>query len=143
MSLPLATTPPLEHLSGTAKLKLALEILTTYVRVRRLAAERELPEVLQTLREVAADAEAGAMPAYNRRRLADAVVRVLRLVPTDSRCLMRSLVLLALLERRGVSATLVIGVKTSPEFAAHAWVERDGHALLPSGNGEFQPLTAV
>lgn len=142
VGLPLATTPPLEHLTAGAKLRLAGEIVATYGRVRWLMFRRELPDVLDELRG-AEGGESDSMPPYNRRRLADAVVRTLRLLPTDSRCLMRSLVLLSLLERRGVRATLVIGVKTDPAFEAHAWVERDGRALLPTGNGEFEPLTAV
>ena len=46
------------------------------------------------------------------------------------RCLTRSLVLVRLLQRRGLTAELRIGVdRTSPSFAAHAWVEHAGVAL--------------
>jgi hypothetical protein len=143
VSLPLATTPPLVPLSGWAKTLLTGEILGTYLRVRRLMVRGELPDVVAAIRADEATRGNGSMPALNHWRLADAAVRVLRLLPTDSRCLMRSLVLLALLQRRGVTTTLVIGVKTDPAFAAHAWVERDGVALLPAGDGEFSPLTVV
>jgi hypothetical protein len=46
---------------------------------------------------------------------------------------MRSLVLTALLSRRGIASTLVIGVRPGGEFGAHAWVEHEGAPLLPSG----------
>jgi hypothetical protein len=51
---------------------------------------------------------------------------------------MQSLVLIGLLSRRGISSVLVIGVKSSPDFEAHAWVEHNDRALLPSG--EFRRL---
>jgi hypothetical protein len=143
MGLPLATTPPLVPLSARAKGRLLAEILGTYVRVRWLMLRRDLGETVAVLRGGSEPAADATMPFRNGWRLADAVARSLRLLPTDSRCLMRSLVLLAMLERRGVQASLVIGVKTDPKFAAHAWVERDGHPLLPSGNGEYSQLTAV
>jgi hypothetical protein len=45
-------------------------------------------------------------------------------------CLEQSLALWYLLERRGISAQLRIGVrKNAGKFEAHAWVERDGVAL--------------
>jgi len=72
-------------------------------------------------------------------------MRLLSVLPTDSRCLIRSLVLLALLERRGAGATLVVGVRTEPQFAAHAWVECQGEALLPMTDGDdrFERLTTL
>jgi Transglutaminase-like superfamily len=145
VSVPLGTTHPEEHLSAAAKLRLAGEILATYVRVRWLLHRRELPQVVHELRESARRAapEGIEMPDWNRFRLADAVVRLLRVLPTDSRCLMRSLVLLAMLERRRVCPTLVIGVRTEPEFAAHAWVERDGKQVLADGDGDYTPLTVL
>jgi hypothetical protein len=45
-------------------------------------------------------------------------------------CLAKSLTLWWLLERRGISSHLRIGIRKEGEkFAAHAWVERDGAAL--------------
>ncbi len=68
---------------------------------------------------------------------------ILAVLPTDSPCLTQSLVLLALLERRGARTALVIGVAPGTEFAAHAWVECEGETLLPSGDGEFARLTEL
>lgn len=124
-----------------AKLRLAAEIVATYGRVRWEMSRKELGEVVARLR--AARVAAAPMSRPNRFRLANAVGRLLSVLPTDSRCLVRSLVLLALLERRGVASTLVIGVCTEPEFAAHAWIECEGEELLPSGNGQFSRLTTL
>jgi hypothetical protein len=66
------------------------------------------------------------------RRLAAAAERVVARIPGDSRCLMRSLVVLAMLARRGIDARLILAARPSPEFAAHAWVERGGEPLLPT-----------
>jgi hypothetical protein len=47
---------------------------------------------------------------------------------------MRSLVLVRVLARRGIESRLIIGVRTQPQFGAHAWVEQAGHALLDPGD---------
>jgi hypothetical protein len=74
-------------------------------------------------------------------RLGRAVVKTLRLLPTDSRCLIRSLVLSRILTRRSIPHTLVIGVRKEPEFIAHAWVEHEGFPVLPAG--EYTRLTEL
>ncbi len=73
-------------------------------------------------------------------RLGRVVGRVLTPLPTDSRCLAQSLVLIAMLVRRGRRATLVIGVSPEPSFKAHAWVEQGGQPLLPPGDEDFERL---
>ena len=73
-------------------------------------------------------------------RLAQAVGRTLSPLPGDTRCLMRSLVLSSLLSRRGLESTLVIGARTAPEFAAHAWVEMGGRPVLPDGGETYRRL---
>jgi hypothetical protein len=37
-----------------------------------------------------------------------------------------------MLARRGIDSTFVLGVRANPSFGAHAWVERNGVALLPT-----------
>ena len=76
-------------------------------------------------------------------RLGRAVTRTLPLLPTESRCLMRSLVLTSLLARRGLPSRVVIGVKSGGEFGAHAWVEHEGEPVLPTDRAEFGRLTEV
>lgn len=124
-------------LSRTQALGLTAEILLTYVRVRRLERGRDLGQVMARVRSEPRRARSG--PAPDRAaalHLGDAVTRVLRMLPTDDRCLVRSLVLSALLTRRGLPVALVIGVRTSPQFAAHAWVEHAGRPLLPASGYE-------
>jgi Transglutaminase-like superfamily len=116
-------------LGPAAKLWLATEVLATYVDVRLRLRRRGLRPTLDAIRggrHGRADADAGA-------RAARAVTAVLRLLPADSRCLVTSLVLIAILERRGAAAALVIGAVPKPTFAAHAWVELGGVPLLRPG----------
>jgi hypothetical protein len=128
-------------LAPWAKLRLGGEILATYVRVRWAMRREELHRLVGRLRTPADAAE--PFPRERREQLAGAVMGLLAMLPTDSRCLVRSLVYLAMLDRRGVQSTLVIGVRTDPEFAAHAWVECENEPLLPSGDGEYAPLTVI
>jgi hypothetical protein len=58
-----------------------------------------------------------------------AVARAALCYPRARLCLPRAAVATRLLRRRGVAATLVVGVRHTP-FAAHAWVEID---RVPSG----------
>ncbi|MDQ3643827.1 MAG: lasso peptide biosynthesis B2 protein [Actinomycetota bacterium] len=115
----------------------------TYTRVRWWLWRHEVREVVRRLR----DGPVGMQPASpesapgqaeyeSALRLGRAASRTLRLLPTDGRCLMRSLVLTGLLARRGISSTLIIGVRPEPEFSAHAWVEHGGRPLLPSGGSD-------
>lgn len=50
------------------------------------------------------------------------------LVPRSGRCLVRSLLLLHMLDLRGARANWIFGVRTHP-FDAHCWVEYDGVVL--------------
>ena len=120
------------------KAALAVEIALAYARVRRLVRRAGLPATLTRIR--AASSQEGPEPD---ERLARAVRRTLRVLPGDSRCLMQSLVLTALLARRGRAARLVIGVSADGEFAAHAWVERGGVPLLPTNGAAFGRLAEL
>lgn len=115
--------------------RLTTEILVAYARGRWLLSRRDLRQTVAALRPRAGRARAAAAPDRREAiRLAGAVVRVLRLLPTDSRCLVRSLVVLAILAERGCYAELVIGVLPGERLAAHAWVELDGLPLLEAGS---------
>ena len=114
------------------KLRLGLEILRTYTGVRRRLHKQGLRPTLAWLRRslgddpVASDSSALA--------LGRAVHRTLAPIPADTRCLTQSLVLLGLLARRGIRATLVLGVESpGGKFGAHAWVEHERVPLLPPG----------
>ena len=128
-----------------AKVRLAVEVISAYARVRWLLVRRVgLPATLAALRNGIEPADADTAPSEASlrvgRRLARIVNRTLGPLPADSRCLVRSLVLVALLAHRGIASTLVIGVRVEPAFAAHAWVKAGGWALLPGGRGEYERL---
>jgi hypothetical protein len=69
-------------------------------------------------------------PAAAYQRLVRFVAVAYDLLPLPPTCLRQSLVLQALLARRGVPSRCCVGVaKHGPALAAHAWVECDGVAL--------------
>jgi hypothetical protein len=113
------------------KAALVAETLVTYGVVRWQVRRRDLPTVVATLRDGSRRGRSGRLD-HDPRRLAAAAERVVARIPGDSRCLMRSLVVLTMLARRGIDARLILAARPSPEFAAHAWVERDGDPLLPT-----------
>jgi Transglutaminase-like superfamily len=126
------------------KLALAAEIGREYVRVRLALRRGGLQHALAETRAVTPGAllrRRGRLTMLDDLRLARASILVLRLLPTDTRCLMRSLVVLALLARRGRTATLVIGVEPGEEFRAHSWLERADDPILPPEG--FPPLVAL
>ena len=120
------------------KIRLVLEIIGIYLEVRLWLLQRDLPAVVAAAKSVKQPmaAEVGIAQQATGYRLGRVVGRTLSKLPADSRCLVRSLVLSRLLARRGIPASLVIGVKLDPEFEAHAWVESGGVPLLPAGEME-------
>ena len=132
-----------ERLSVAGKLELCAEIIVAYGRARRALRQRSLPAVAARMRRSANPAWLAGEDAYGTGlRLGAAVAHVLGVLSRDSRCLTTSLVLTALLARRGIPATLVIGVRSHP-FAAHAWVEHRGRPLLPAATAPFERLLEV
>jgi hypothetical protein len=126
------------------KLRLIGEVLSIYLRVRRRLRHGTLETTLADLRDTEREPVA---PETDRRRLGlrlgRATIRVLTPLPTDSRCLMRSLVLTGLLARRGIDAKLVLAVRPGDDFAAHAWVELEGRPLLEPGNAGLGRLVEL
>jgi Transglutaminase-like superfamily len=118
-----------------ARASLVIEVLMAYGATRRSLHRVELPSLVAELRP-SGSTQSGPGDRVRHHeiavRLGFAVQRTLRLLPSDGACLVRSLVLVKLLGRRGISALLVIGVRSEPSFAAHAWVEHCGHHLLPT-----------
>jgi hypothetical protein len=114
------------------KLRLAGEIVLEYVRASWTLRHRGLEAALEAVprpseRDDPVEHEAGV-------RLGRAVDRTLSSLPSDPRCLIRSIVLARVLARRGIGSRLVVGVRSAPEFTAHAWVEHRGAPLLPAGD---------
>jgi hypothetical protein len=127
-------------LSRVAKVRLALEILAAYPGALRGVRGNDLRAMVTDARAVRPSPTSLSPEAQHELalRLGNAVQRTLRVLPTDARCLVRSVVLSRLLARRAIESRLVIGVQAPGEFAAHAWVEHEGEHVLPRGT--FQPL---
>jgi hypothetical protein len=123
------------------KIALGYEIVRTYARVRRLQKGRDIQDVLDELRAEVSARQGDRTTLLNGFRLGRAVARTLGMLPSDTRCLIRSLVLTEMLSRRGIESALVIGVRTDDGFEAHAWVEHGGAPLLP--DAEFGRLVEL
>ena len=135
--------PDARPLALREKLGLVAEILLAYARTRWWLRRRDLPGALRELRSPGSRLPASTDAIRTGRRLGRAVVQTLALLPTDSRCLTRSLVLTNLLARRGIESSLVLGVRPGESFAAHAWVEHDSAALLSPGEFESRRLATL
>ena len=147
MGITVAVDPPEAHLSLWKKIALGVEILVAYARARWLLRRAGVPGVVDALRSAPPSEGLRARTAREDevlgRRLGRAVVRVLGFLPTDSRCLVCSLVLTRLLARRGIPSALVIGVASEPAFAAHAWVEAGDVPLLSPHEPDYAPLARL
>jgi hypothetical protein len=137
-----AALSPEKRLGPGGRLALACEILGTYAQVRWSLRQHGLREALHALRSPARSVQTDH-PVATGRRLGRAVARTLALLPTDSRCLMQSLVLTRVLARRGIDTRLVIAVRPGERLAAHAWVEHGEEPLLPSGAPAFEQLVTL
>jgi transglutaminase-like putative cysteine protease len=128
------------------RVRLAREIVAAYLQARRELRRAPIESVVATLRWEEASKPPltpGPRALEEARRLGWTVARTLKLMPGDTRCLARSLVLTRLLAQRGIPAKLVIGAQADPEFFAHAWVECDGEPVLSPGDGSFGRLVEL
>lgn len=111
------------------------EIMAAYLPLLRRVRTNDLRAMVAEAR--APQRRRGTVPPAEHhataRRLGSMVTQSLAVLPTDKRCLIRSLVTLRMLEHRSIEARLVIGVATEQGFTAHAWVEHDGAPVLPRG----------
>jgi hypothetical protein len=131
--------------SPVERVRLAREIVAAYLRARRALRRAPIEAVVATLRSETSPPPLtpGPHALEEARRLGWVVARTLKLMPGDTRCLARSLVLTRLLARRGIPAKLVIGARGGPGFLAHAWVECDGQPVLSPGDGSFGRLVEL
>ena len=123
------------RMSVPQKVILASEIVFVFALVRLQMRRDDIRDVVASIRTRPAirsvSAEAGAPDVWlTATRLARAVTRTLGALPTDTRCLSQSLVLLWMLSRRAIPSTLVIAAHGSEQFEAHAWIEHAGRPLL-------------
>ena len=127
----------------TERVRLACEIVAAYLQARRELRRAPIASAVAALRSEPPRAAPAATTLEEARRLGWVVARTLTLMPGDTRCLARSLVLTRLLARRGIPAKLVIGARPAPSFLAHAWVEYDGQPVLSAGDGSFGRLVEL
>jgi Transglutaminase-like superfamily len=135
----------ISRLGPVERTRLAAEILAAYARVRWLLHSRTPTDAVAALRRRTRQETAGGDSNMNLLlgwRLAHAVNVTLGPLPTDVRCLFRSLTLLTIMERRSLRPTLIIGVRPRP-FAAHAWIELDGQPLLPGADLDHDRLAEI
>ena len=145
LALPFTAVTPAarDRLATGERIRIAAEILGTYAAARWWMVRRSFPEAVAAARDVRPSAVIELSDRDVREagiRLGRAVQRTLRALPVDSRCLVTALVLTRMLARRGIGCSFVLGVRSQPRFAAHAWVERDGVALLPT-TSDFHRLS--
>ena len=134
-----------DRLTVPERLRLGSEVVATYGLARWWLLRLSFPEAVTAARSTTPRVQLGRSDAELRAagiRLGTAVQRTLRVLPVDSRCLVTALVLTRMLSRRGIESSFVLGVRSQPEFAAHAWVERGRVALLPTGP-EFHRLVEI
>ena len=96
------------------RVRLAREIVAAYLQARRELRRAPIESVVAALRSEEASQPPrtpGPHTLEEARRLGWVVARTLKLMPGDTRCLARSLVLTRLLARRGIPAKLVIGAQ--------------------------------
>ena len=143
-----AVTPTdLDRLAPIPRLRLTLEVVMTYLRVRWLMRRDEPERVVRALRAQVSDSRPGGElerenEVFAAWRLARAMEKVLKRLPSDSRCLFSSLTLIGMLERRGIDQELLIAVRPQP-FAAHAWVEVEGEAVLPDADPGYERIAEL
>ena len=123
-----------ERLTVRERLRVGAEIFATYCLVRWWLVRLSFPAAVAAARNVKRPARARPEQELTPAalRLAQLVERTLHPLPIDARCLVRALVLTRVLARRGIGCSFILGVRAQPEFAAHAWLERGGVALLPT-----------
>jgi hypothetical protein len=132
---PGSLSEPLRTFTPAAKVWLAGEIASTYVQARWWLREPDVTQTVAMARRMNPNGISAQAPAQREAallgiRLGIIIGRTFRLLPGDTRCLTRSIVLLRMLARRRIPASLIIGVRSAPTFGAHAWIEHAGQPLL-------------
>jgi hypothetical protein len=131
--------PPVGQLRTTDRIRVGLEVITNYPAMWRAVRTNDLAHMVATARttshRVVTPPEQHAEMA---ERVGGIVQSAMKVLPTDKRCLVTSLLTLRVLANRSIPGRLVIGVHGGEEFKAHAWVEHESRAVLPRGN--FLPL---
>lgn len=124
--------------SQSLRIAAALAAIALLLRTRGVAQTVELLWRFAGRRSLPPPADdPAALAAAIARRIAAVADRM----PLRPQCLVRTLLLAALLRRYGVAAELRIGV-AGPEFSAHAWLEVDGAPIReePDVGIRYRPI---
>jgi len=121
--------------------ELILEIGWALALARWRLKHRPFLHVIETLRARKLTAAMAPPKVEEMGQIASAFAGARRFVPIRPICLADSLALLDLLDRRGLSADLVFGVKLNP-FSAHCWVQA-GELILNDGLDTALRHTAI
>lgn len=113
-------------------------VLGAAVAVGVASAGLRVAGVRRMLRAAAPELRGIALTSCEISSRMNAVERAGRYVP-GSTCLAKSLALAWMLRRRGVAATVRVGVSTDGGFSAHSWVECEGTPIgeAPTGYAVF------
>jgi hypothetical protein len=106
------------------------------------SARRAAPRQDRARSDSRSDAEQVGSDVATGKQLSSIVALVLGHMPGDTRCLVRSLVLLRLLSEQGVAGQLVLAVRRE-SAEAHAWVEVEGAPVSTPAGDEFVRLSEL
>ncbi|MEW5687663.1 MAG: lasso peptide biosynthesis B2 protein [Pseudomonadota bacterium] len=105
---------------------------------------RKLIDVLASVRGRDLRPDAPVAPSAELRRLCAAFDRLIIWLPVSGKCLVRSFLLLRFLQRSGLDADWVFGVRVWP-FVAHCWLQVGDTALddRPERLAAYTPIHAA
>jgi hypothetical protein len=73
-------------------------------------------------------------------RIGRALGRAAELVPWRTDCVVKALAACHWLGRLGIAATIELGVRRDPTFAAHAWVRIGRHIVIGGTTTDYAPF---
>lgn len=115
------------RISNTLYLQLMIPI--TEILIRLLGIQRTMKALCGSTPLMASNDNDNIKQA---KRALQSLIVVVERSYWKGNCLSRSIALHGLLQKKGISSTLCIGVRTRPKFKAHAWVE---HKEIPLNAG--------
>jgi hypothetical protein len=104
--------------------RLTVEAILSLLAVRLTFAVLSFPEALQLLRVVRGEPSRGRVAAAEAGEVGRAIARAARYVPCRAVCLQQAFAALLILRRRGLAATVHLGLAREADagaLKAHAW----------------------
>ena len=127
---------------GRVRAGMVLAVLASELRTGRALRTTGFLHVLEAAQALSSKGRSNAVDAVEQARAVAAAAAVLGLVTrSHDRCLVRGLAVHALCRKRGIPATLVLGVTAAP-FTAHCWVQL-GSAVIVGGYEQARLYTPI